>query len=92
MKKSTLVAAVFALVLAVTGAVSALFLTVGGVGDPAAGGSEPVVVTEYVDSTGAPLEAAATASESAGYQEQRGYENDEHDEYEYEDDEDHDDD
>lgn len=57
MKKSTAAAAAGAVALTATGAVSALFMTMGAAHGPAAASSEPVVLTEYVDQNGNPVEA-----------------------------------
>ena len=57
MKKSTAAAAAGAVALTATGAVSALFMTMGAAQSPAAASSEPVVLTEYVDQNGNPVEA-----------------------------------
>lgn len=61
MKKSTAAAAAGAVALTATGAVSALFMTMGAAQSPAAASSEPVVLTEYVDQNGNPVEAPGEA-------------------------------
>ena len=49
MKTSTAAAVAGAVALTATGAVSALFLTLGATRTPEATGMEPIVVTEFVD-------------------------------------------
>ena len=60
MKKTTAAAAAGAVALTATGAVSALFMTMGAAQSPAAASTEPVVLTEYVDQNGNPVEAPGT--------------------------------
>ena len=62
MKTSTAAAVAGAVALTATGAVSALFLTLGATRTPEATGMEPIVVTEFVDQHGNPVVAPGTTT------------------------------
>lgn len=62
MKKTTAAAAAGAVVLTATGAVSALFMTMDASRTPAAAGNDRVVLTEYVDQDGNPVQAPGAAT------------------------------